>query len=105
MESSPADKDTKAPEKGDLVRWISDYGLWGADDIGNVWPYDPVYEYGIVMDVSDTDPWSIVVYSTSLGVWITAQVLRDDIEIVSTGGTPRRQIIVPTEAEVKKYEK
>ena len=97
-----SNKDTEPPQRGDLVRWVSDYTLFAADDRGNAWPHNPVYEYGIVMDVSDVDPWAVVVYCTSQGFWFTAQVLDDDLEILSTA---QRKLIVPTAAEVKKYEK
>lgn len=91
-----------SPRKGDLVRWVSDYNLLAADDVGNVWPNDPVYEFGVVMDVSETDPWAVVIYSTSVGIWFTAQILDDDIEILSRA--PKR-LIIPSASEVKKYEK
>ncbi len=84
------------------MRWVSDYNLLAADHLGTVWPHDPVYEFGIVMDVSDSDPWAVVIYSTSMGFWFTAQVLEDDIEILSR---VEKRIVVPTPAEVKKYEK
>jgi hypothetical protein len=95
-------KDTERPQRGDLVRWISDYNFYAADSVGNAWPHDPIYEYGIVMDVSDNDPWSVAVYCTSQGFWFTAQILDDDIEILSAA---QRKLIVPTPEEVKKYEK
>ena len=94
--------ETKSPQRGDLVRWVSDYNIFGADDRGNVFPSDPVYEYGIIMDVSDVDPWAVVIYGTSVGFWFTAQILNDDIEILSRA---KRRIIIPTPAEVKKYER
>ncbi len=95
-------EDIESPRKGDLVRWISDYKLLSADDIGNVWPNNPVYEFGIVMDVSETDPWAVVIYSTSVGIWFTAQIFQDDIEIIARAP---KKLIAPTTAEVKKYEK
>ena len=95
-------KGTKPPQRGDLVRWVSDYTFFAADDRGNAWPHDPVYEYGIVMHLSDIDPWSVVVYCTSQGFWFTAHVLDDDVEILSTA---QRKLLVPTADEVKKYEK
>ena len=94
--------DIESPRKGDLVRWISDYNLLTADSTGNVWPHNPVYEFGIVMDVSEVDPWSVVIYSTSVGIWFTAQIFHDDIEIVSRAP---KKIIIPSVTEVKKYEK
>jgi hypothetical protein len=33
------------PRRGDLLRWIVDYKLFAADDKGNAWPHNPVYEY------------------------------------------------------------
>lgn len=85
-----------------MVRWISDYNLFAADEYGNAWPHNPTYEYGIIMDVSEVDPWAVVIYSTSIGFWFTAQILDDDIEIVSRAA---QKLIIPSIEEIRKYEK
>ena len=43
-------------EVGDLVRWVISYAMFAADDKGNVHPVTPIYEMGIVMEVSVIDP-------------------------------------------------
>ena len=43
-------------EVGDLVRWVISYAVFAADDKGNVHPVTPIYEMGIVMEVSAFDP-------------------------------------------------
>ncbi len=40
---------------GDLIRWASTYAVFAADDQGNVYPVSPLYEMGIVVEVSLMD--------------------------------------------------
>ena len=47
-------------ETGDLVRWITDYRVFEAKDDGEVFPIDAVWAYGIIIEVSGTDPMSVV---------------------------------------------
>ena len=96
------DSNPKKPKRGDLVRWICDYALFAADDKGNAWPHDPQYEYGVIMEVSHSDPNAIIVFGTSSKMWYTANIIEDEIEIVSSS---RRQILFPSAEEIKKYEK
>ncbi|MBI80167.1 MAG: hypothetical protein CMQ51_07060 [Gammaproteobacteria bacterium] len=43
-------------EVGDLVRWVISYAVFAADAHGNVHPITPIYEMGIVIEVSTHDP-------------------------------------------------
>jgi len=96
------DCETIKPKKGDLVRWIYDYALYAADDKGNAWPHDPQYEYGVIMEVSHSDPHAIIVFSTTTKMWHVAHMVDDDIEIISES---RNKVVIPTAEEIKKYEK
>ena len=45
---------------GDLVKWIIDYRVYEASDNGETFPIDAVWAYGIVIEVSKSDPMSVV---------------------------------------------
>ncbi len=89
-------------KKGDLVRWIKDYTFFSADDKGNAWPHDPVYEYGLVMEVSYTDPNALIVFGFEAKHLFIVDLDIDEVEAISRA--PRR-LIIPTAEEIKKYEK
>ena len=97
-----ADDDGEAPRKGDLVRWIKDYMFFSADNRGNAWPHNPVYEYGLIMEVSHTDPNALIVFGFKAKQMFIVDVVHDEIETISRAA---RKLIVPTAEEVKKYEK
>ena len=47
-------------DPGDLIRWIDDYDVYEASgDV--VTPIQPIYAYGIVVEVSKTDPKNVIV--------------------------------------------
>lgn len=50
---------------GDLVRWVISYAVFAADSDGNVHPVSPIYEMGIVMEVSAVDPCLVCVYAVN----------------------------------------
>ncbi len=97
-----ADDDVLLPRKGDLVRWIRDYMFFSADNRGNAWPHNPVYEYGLIMEVSHTDPNALIVFGFKSKQMFIMDRLQDEIETISRA---KRKLIVPTADEVKKYEK
>jgi len=73
--------------KGDLVRWAVNYrtfigGLLSDDLKGS----DPIYKYGIVMEVSTVDPQSIVVYCINCKIiqWIILDKETHELENLST---------------------
>ena len=49
--------------KGDYVRWLTGHSVYEAHDDKLVGA-EPIYRYGIVMEVSKVDPSAIVVHST-----------------------------------------
>jgi len=69
--------------RGDLVRWIVDYELFAADDTGNAYPLEPVYQYGIVVEVSQEDPAVVVIYNPYQAEWWIGNKADDQIEIIS----------------------
>lgn len=50
---------------GDLVRWVISYAVFAADDNGNVHPVSPIYEMGIVVEVSTVDPCLVCVFAVN----------------------------------------
>ena len=73
--------------KGMLVRWVVDYGYFAATQTGDgVEPYEPVYHYGIIMEVSCTDLHSVAVVCTSNGDWRLLNMIHDRFEVLSDGG-------------------
>ncbi len=70
-------------ERGDLVRWIVDYKQFAADDLGMVYPFDPIYEYGIVIEVSHKDSNAVVIYNPQSAAWCLGDLRDDNLEIIS----------------------
>lgn len=74
-------------KRGMLVRWVVDYGYFTASVTGDgVTPHDPLYLYGIVIEVSRKDPNSVAIVCTSHGDWRLLNMIHDRFEIVSDGG-------------------
>jgi len=92
----------REPHRGDLVRWVTDYMLYAADDKGNAWPHNPVYEYGIVMEVSHVDPFAVIIFGMNSKTLFVANTKEEEIETVSAA---QRGLLYPTTEEIKKYEK
>lgn len=73
--------------KGDLVRWITGHSVYEADELHLVGS-DPIYSYGIVMEVSHKDPKAIIVNSCLKNAAVRLVVLNgadEQIEILSAG--------------------
>ena len=75
-------------KKGDLVRWIIGHATFAAypDKLVGA---DPIYKYGIVMQVSSVDPNAVIVHSYSNdldGRLIILDRNHDDVEVISKGG-------------------
>ena len=49
---------------GDLIRWVISYAVFAADDKGFVYPVTPIYEMGIVVEISFIDPCLVCAYVT-----------------------------------------
>jgi hypothetical protein len=74
--------------KGDLVRWVighATYAAYPEQLIGS----DPIYKYGIIIQVSKIDPASIVVHTYGTETDSRMVILDgkiEDIEVLSKGG-------------------
>ncbi len=76
--------DIKNAKIGDLIRWIVTYrGFTAGTTSDDVRPFDPVYEYGIVLDVSTQDPDAVIVSVVSYGQLHVLHRLHDGFEIMS----------------------
>ena len=72
-------------KKGQLVRWVVDYNVFEAyDDSSKVRGVDPIYKYGIIMEVG-TDSQSVVVccYEKDMSEWIILNLIHDNFEVLS----------------------
>ena len=71
-------------QKGFLIKWIHGHHAYEAD--GDVLVgVDPIYKYGIIMEVSKKKPSYFIVASHDDGKWHILDVYEDDIEILSRG--------------------
>ena len=74
----------KQPKVGDLIRWVVEYRSFLAGTCSsNVKPFNPVYEYGIVLDISTQDPYSVIVSMLSCGQLHVLHQIQDGFEILS----------------------
>ena len=70
-------------ETGDLVRWITDYSVFEARDDGEVFPVDAVWAYGIIIEVSPSDPMSVVLVRLDTKTHQILHMIHDGFELVS----------------------
>jgi hypothetical protein len=78
----------KKVAKGTYIRWIVGHRVFQASETRLVGT-DPIYRYGIVMEVSHVDPNAIIVHSDNEhrgNHLIILDIIEDDIEILSKGG-------------------
>ena len=68
---------------GDLVRWITDYRVFEARDDGEVFPVDAVWAYGIILEVSPSDPMSVVLVRLDTSTHQILHMIHDGFEVVS----------------------
>jgi len=68
---------------GDLVRWITDYRVFEARDDGEVFPVDAVWAYGIILEVSPSDPMSVVLVRLDTKTHQILHMIHDGFELVS----------------------
>ena len=74
--------------KGDYIRWLTGHSVYEAYEDSLVGA-DPIYTYGIVMEVSKVDPGAIVVHSAVPNKVPRLVILSnelDEIEVMSSGG-------------------
>lgn len=74
-------------KRGSLVRWVVDYEYYAAPgDYGGVHPREPIYNYGIVMEVGLTEgdnPHNIAVFCFADGTWQLLHMIHDNFELLS----------------------
>ena len=72
-------------KKGSLVRWIVEYEFYNASmHTGEVYPQNPIYNYGIIMEVSRAkSPYPVVVFCFQDGMWKMVNLIHDHFEVVS----------------------
>ena len=73
-------------KKGDLIRWVVGHDTYQSDG-QTLFGTDPIYNHGIIMEVSDVDPACIIVHSRD-AEWAPRLVILngtvDEIEILSS---------------------
>ena len=75
------------------MRWLTGHSVYEAHEDKLVGA-EPIYTYGIVMEVSKVDPGAIIVHATvpnKIGRLVILSDMSDEIEILSTGGTKNGQ--------------
>jgi hypothetical protein len=75
-----------AIHRGDLVRWVIDWGIFAIDTDGQARGTYPQYCHGIVMEVAEKDPDAVVVYCYDCkneGGWTILNMIQDKFEILS----------------------
>tara|TARA_R100001163_G_C5067418_1_gene206522 strand:+ start:5264 stop:5509 length:246 start_codon:yes stop_codon:yes gene_type:complete len=78
----------KRVKKGAYIRWVVGHRVFQASATGLLGS-DPIYRYGIVMEVSQVDPNAIVVHSDIESRdhhLIILDIIDDNVEILSKGG-------------------
>lgn len=74
--------------KGAYIRWIVGHKVFQAYE-HNLVGADPIYRYGIVMEVSHVDPNAIIVHSDTErrgNHLVILDMIDDNVEILSKGG-------------------
>jgi len=79
-------------KRGDLVRWVTDWGVYAASADGHIEREFPQYAYGVIMEVSHRDPEAVVVYCydskqqfAEQDTWVILHMIHDEFEVVSEG--------------------
>jgi hypothetical protein len=71
-------------KRGVLVRWVVDYAYFAASPHSDgVHPYEPIYMYGVVVEVSQADPRSVAVVCVRDGRWVLLHMIHDEFEILN----------------------
>ena len=72
--------------RGDLIRWIVGHDTYECDG-DTLYGTDPIYNHGIIMEVSNVDPGCIIVHSRDTTMAPRLVILNselDEIEILSS---------------------
>lgn len=71
---------------GDYVRWVISYAVYTADNIGNAWPHQPVYCYGLIVETANDDSPTIVVYIPRSCEYHILDTTKYQFEVLSSAG-------------------
>jgi hypothetical protein len=71
------------PSVGDLVKWVTDYKIYEAKLNGEVIPIEPVWAYGIILEVSSFDPLSVILVRLDQGTHQIFHMIHDGFIIIS----------------------
>ncbi len=74
----------RKPQVGDMIRWIVDYKSFISDE-ELLYPHEPIYEYGIIIEIANDDPYSVAVASTHSGKMDIIHMIIDGFEVISKG--------------------
>ncbi len=68
---------------GDLVKWIVDYRVFEAHQDGDIFPVDAVWAFGIIVEVSATEPNSVVLVRLDTQTHEILHMIHDGFIVVS----------------------
>ena len=71
---------------GDYVRWVISYAVYTADNLGNAWPHQPVYCYGLIVETANDDSPTIVVYIPRSCEYHILDTTKYQFEVLSSAG-------------------
>jgi hypothetical protein len=71
------------PSVGDLVKWIVDYKVFEAKTNGEIFPVQPIWAYGIILEVSSEDPLSVVLVRLDHGTHEIFHMIHDGFIVIS----------------------
>tara|TARA_Y100000034_G_C6794643_1_gene356071 strand:- start:335 stop:574 length:240 start_codon:yes stop_codon:yes gene_type:complete len=75
-----------AVKRGDLIRWVVDWGIYTVSPDGHAQGEYPQYCHGIVMEISEKQSDAAVIYCYDCkneGQWTILHILHDKFEILS----------------------
>ena len=70
--------------QGDFVRWVISYAVFAADEIGNAWPYEPVYCYGLIIEVANDGSPNVIVYIPRSSEYHLLDTTKYQFEVLSS---------------------
>tara|TARA_Y100000592_G_scaffold524_1_gene843 strand:+ start:2438 stop:2695 length:258 start_codon:yes stop_codon:yes gene_type:complete len=79
--------------RGDLIRWVVGHDTYESDG-DTLYGTDPIYNHGIIMEVSDVDPACIIVHSRDVHMAPRLVILNgelDEIHILSSAEQKNEQ--------------
>jgi len=69
---------------GDFVRWVISYAVFAADEEGRAYPYEPVYCYGLIIEVANDGSPNVVVYIPRSSEYHILDTTKYQFEVLSS---------------------